>query len=216
MDLPLVSCTMPTADRRQFLPGAVNYFLAQDYPNKELLILDDGQESVGDLVPKDSRIRYFREEPRRNTGLKRNTLCELAHGDIIAQFDDDDWYAPNRLTEQVGVMLTTGADLSGCCDLFFYDMREGSAWRYTYRGSRPWVYGPTMIYTKKVWREIRFQDVCEDDDSRFAYSCNPRKIRPVEGFWHTATLHGHNGATKKKTPWWRRVPVGDLPGKVTL
>ena len=47
---PLVSCVMPTADRRRFVPQAIGYFLAQDYPNRELVIVDDGKESVEDLV----------------------------------------------------------------------------------------------------------------------------------------------------------------------
>ena len=45
--LPLVSCIMPTADRRRFVPRAVHQFLAQDYPNKELVILDDDTSNFG-------------------------------------------------------------------------------------------------------------------------------------------------------------------------
>ena len=50
---PLVSCIMPTADRRRFVPLAIQNFLQQDYPNRELVILDDGQDSVADLAPAD-------------------------------------------------------------------------------------------------------------------------------------------------------------------
>jgi len=28
--------------RRMFVPNAIKYFLNQDYPNKELIIIDDG------------------------------------------------------------------------------------------------------------------------------------------------------------------------------
>jgi hypothetical protein len=41
---PPVSCIMPTANRRAFVPRAVVYFLRQDYPNKELVI--KGVESL--------------------------------------------------------------------------------------------------------------------------------------------------------------------------
>ena len=40
--LPMVSCIMPTNNRRAFLPLALRNFSYQDYPNKELLIIDDG------------------------------------------------------------------------------------------------------------------------------------------------------------------------------
>jgi glycosyltransferase involved in cell wall biosynthesis len=56
-DLPLVSCIMPTFNRRPFVPQAIRYFLAQDYPEKEFIIVDDGADSVADLVPDDPRVR---------------------------------------------------------------------------------------------------------------------------------------------------------------
>jgi glycosyltransferase involved in cell wall biosynthesis len=68
--LPLVSCIMPTANRRAFVPRAIQYFLRQDYPEKELVILDDGEDSVADLIPADPRIRYLRETRRRTIGAK--------------------------------------------------------------------------------------------------------------------------------------------------
>ena len=42
------SCIMPRANRRRFVPHAIRSFLAQDYPSKELVILDGGDESVED------------------------------------------------------------------------------------------------------------------------------------------------------------------------
>src|SRR5205823_462641 len=44
---PLVSCIMPTYNRRPFLPLALDAFHNQDYLNKELLVIDDGTDPVG-------------------------------------------------------------------------------------------------------------------------------------------------------------------------
>lgn len=46
---PPVSCVMPTDGRRRFVPRAVEYFLRQHYPNKVLLVVADGVESVADF-----------------------------------------------------------------------------------------------------------------------------------------------------------------------
>lgn len=46
---------MPTANRRRFVPAAIRMFLAQDYEDKELLIVDDGSDTVSDLVIARSR-----------------------------------------------------------------------------------------------------------------------------------------------------------------
>lgn len=53
---------MPTANRRPFVAQAIRCLLAQDYAGKELVIVDNGADAVADLVPKDERIRYFRQE----------------------------------------------------------------------------------------------------------------------------------------------------------
>jgi glycosyltransferase involved in cell wall biosynthesis len=66
---PLVFCTMPTFDRRNFLPRAITYFKRQDYPNKQLIIVDDGTDSVADLIPSDERIQYIRLPQRAEPGV---------------------------------------------------------------------------------------------------------------------------------------------------
>src|SRR4030095_9083631 len=57
-EIPLVSCIMPTYNRRLFVPQAIQYFLRQDYPRKELVIVDDGSDPVADLLPPHQPLRY--------------------------------------------------------------------------------------------------------------------------------------------------------------
>jgi len=45
---PKISCIMPTYNRREFIPQALKYFERQDYPNKELIIVDDGTDTIAD------------------------------------------------------------------------------------------------------------------------------------------------------------------------
>jgi GT2 family glycosyltransferase len=126
--LPLVSCIMPTYNRRPFVAQAIAYFLRQDYPNRELIIVDDGTDPVGDLVPDDTRIRYLRLPYKSTLGAKRNLSCRQAQGEIIAHWDDDDWHAPHRLRYQVGSLLEAGAEVRGITTLLFYDLQTGRAW----------------------------------------------------------------------------------------
>src|SRR5262245_11132852 len=87
--LPLVSCIMPTNNRRRFASAALDYFLRQAYPNRELVIVDDGLDPIADLIPDDARIRYFNIAQRSTIGSKRNFACREAKGDIIVHWDDD-------------------------------------------------------------------------------------------------------------------------------
>jgi glycosyltransferase involved in cell wall biosynthesis len=175
---PLVSCIMPTANRRAFLPQALRCFLRQDYPNLELLIIDDGADSIADCVPaEDSRIRYLRLCGKQSVGAKRNYACAQARGEFIAHWDDDDWYPPWRVRVQLRAMLERDADLSGTSRLFFYEAGTDRAWRYEYKGSgKPWVCGSTMLYRKRLWERNKFPDIQIGEDTRFVWSPISKKV----------------------------------------
>src|SRR5262245_33568948 len=107
-DDPLVSCVMPTANRRPFIGQAMRYFLRQDHPAKELIVVDDGDDPVGDLLPLDARVKYVRLKRRHTLGTKLNVGCDVARGDLIARWDDVDWQAPGRLSRQVEQLCGSG------------------------------------------------------------------------------------------------------------
>jgi glycosyltransferase involved in cell wall biosynthesis len=177
--LPLVSCIMPTANRREFVPGAIRMFLAQDYPNKELVILDDGLDCIADIVPSEEKIRYIRHPPRASIGRKRNLACIEARGEIIAHWDDDDWYASRRLSLQVEAIQRTGALICGLNRVFFFDQATRRAWEYVYpKHSSDWVYGATLCYHKSVWRKHPFHDVAFGEDTYFVAQA-PNLIHPL-------------------------------------
>src|SRR5271165_1401449 len=95
--LPLISCVMPTYGRPDYVDEAVAMFVQQDYPAKELLILNDcpGQVFHSDRAD----VRVFNYDTRFPTlGEKRNVSIEIAQGELIAIWDDDDAYLPWRLS----------------------------------------------------------------------------------------------------------------------
>jgi O-antigen biosynthesis protein len=180
-DLPLVSCIMPTHDRRAFLPEAIRGFLAQDYPNLELLVVDDGKDAVADLIPDDARIRYFRLDTRLTVGAKRNFACEQARGSLIAHFDDDDWYPPSRVRVQVAALLERGADICGSSVLYFYDRARELAYLYRYSGgTATWIAGTTMLYRRAFWERNRFVDVQVGEDTQFLWRMRHAKIADLK------------------------------------
>jgi glycosyltransferase involved in cell wall biosynthesis len=156
MSADLVSCIMPTADRHQFLPMAIEYFLRQDYPNKELIILDDGKQAAEPIIASSAEIRYIRLPQKGTVGEKRNQACHAALGEIIVHLDDDDWYAPDWITSQVGLLQQTETDICGLSQLYFYSPLAGKAWRYVYPSwdrHKPWVAGATMAYRRSFWEK---------------------------------------------------------------
>jgi hypothetical protein len=125
---PLVSCIMPTADRRQFVERALWYFRRQDYPNKQLVVVDDGQDRVQDLVAGDPAIQYLGLDPGATLGEKRNLAVAASRGAIIVHWDDDDWYDPTRLSYQVAPLVADRADFTALRMSFLYDLATDSLW----------------------------------------------------------------------------------------
>jgi hypothetical protein len=204
---PLVSCIMPTADRRAFLPHAIRYFLRQDYPARELIIIDDGSDSVADLIPDDESIRYVRLAERRSMGAKHNLACDLARGEVIVHLDDDDWNASWRISYQVDALSrqpSTG--ICGLSRVLFYEPDAREAWEYSYPlGGRPWVYGATFCYPKRFWEQHPFPDMNEGADTTYVWNLDPAGVFPLEDLrFFVATVHAQNTSPKRtNTAGWQ-------------
>ncbi len=199
---------MPTCNRRAFVPRAIEYFLRQDYPNKELVILDDGSDPVEDLVPASPALRYQRLGQKTPLGAKRNLACEAARGNLLMHWDDDDWHAPGRITCQVTALLERQAEICGLREMLFYDPQSAQTWLYSYpAGQRPWLAGGSLLYTREFWRQSPFTPVDVGEDTRFVWS------RPLTRWvclpdyrFYVALIHPANTSPKRThhaywSPW---------------
>ncbi len=210
---PLISCIMPTADRRAFVAQAIEYFLRQDYEHKELIVVDDGDDAIGDLLPQDERVRYVRLREKLTVGAKRNLACEQARGQIIAHWDDDDWHAPHRLSYQVEALLRTGAQVCGINRLLFYDVRDGRGWQYVYPDNqRLWLSGSTLCYRREFWAANRFAGVNVGEDARFVWAGQPAQMTVLpDPTFHVGLIHPHNVSPKQTGgAYWSPYPVEHL------
>ncbi|MGH2367987.1 MAG: glycosyltransferase, partial [Chloroflexota bacterium] len=211
--LPLVSCVMPTANRRGLVPHAIRYFLRQAYPHKELVILDDGTDAVADLVPDDPQVRYVRLGGPLTLGAKRNEGVRLSRGGLIMHWDDDDWMAPHRIRYQVDSLLQqAGAEVCGLRRMLFHDVGTGRTWLYEYPASeRPWLAGGSLLYTRAFWQRSPFPAIDVGEDTQFVWSHSlERAVVLPEYRFYVATIHPGNTSPKAcAAPYWTPWP-GDL------
>lgn len=206
---------MPTADRRRFVARAVEYFLRQDYENKELIVVDDGAEEVVDLMPVEERVSYFRLDKKLTVGAKRNFACERARGEIVAHWDDDDWHAPHRLSYQVEQLLGAGADVCGISELLFYDVRDGRAWRYDYPASQKlWLAGSSLCYRRAFWERNRFREINVGEDARFVWESRGARLQALgDPTFHVGIIHGANVSPKRTGgSYWKPWPAEKARG----
>jgi O-antigen biosynthesis protein len=206
---PLVSCIMPTANRRAFVSQAIRYFLRQDYEHRELIVVDDGTDLVADLIPTHPQIRYVRLDGKYTLGAKRNLACQEAKGEIIVHWDDDDWMAPEWLSYLVTGLLREDAEICGLDQVIFFDLRNNQAWVYVYpKGSKAWVYGGTLCYRKTFWRKHPFPEINVGEDTQFVWRNNSSKVVALENNrFYIALIHPGNTSPKKTSDrFWRKYP----------
>src|ERR1051326_1711483 len=119
---PAVSIITPTFNRHALLAAQHVHLLRQNQQDFEWLILDDGPEPSAYFAGlSDPRIRYHHlAGPKMKVSAKRNWLCERAAAAVIAQFDDDDYYAPDYLAVMLKRLAESGADITKLSGWFVY------------------------------------------------------------------------------------------------
>lgn len=100
---PLISVYMPTYNRSAMACRAIDSVLAQDYPNFELIVVDDASkdDTFAQLTARyagDSRVRILRQETGQGACAARNRAIREAKGTFVTGLDDDDEFLPHRLT----------------------------------------------------------------------------------------------------------------------
>lgn len=144
---PLVSCLMVTHGRVRLARRAFESFAAQTHGRKELVVVSDGPLHVRlALLEHAARLGLGNlrlitpEGPRRTLGALRNLAMEKARGEILCQWDDDDWSHPERLARQLDLLRGEGAAAAFLAEhlQFFEDSRELAwlDWRRAAAGSR--------------------------------------------------------------------------------
>ena len=169
-----VSCICPTKNRREWLPGAIQCFLDQDYADRELIIVPD---TLSDVVWH-TELGFALAAPRARwedyeisvigargatIAAKRNKGAASAQGKIIIHWDDDDWSHSRRISEQVEFLQSSGANLVGYRRMPFWRTDLGEAWLYDGE-----ILGTSMCYRRRTWERHPFRDGWQAEDLGFA------------------------------------------------
>lgn len=155
---PLVSIVIPAYNHAGYLAEAIDSVLAQDYPNVELIVLDDGSTDETAEVLR----RYgdaFRWETHTNMG-QANTLNKgwsMARGDVLSYLSADDALFPNAVSQSLACL--TGDVVLTYCDFNLFDpaskvIRKVSAPAFSYRemfGRLVCHPGPGVFFTKQAF-----------------------------------------------------------------
>lgn len=106
--LPRVSVVMGVYREFRFLDAAVGSILAQDFPDFELIIVDDGNrrdDLFAALLARDSRLRLVSLSVNQGHATALNAGIAAARAPIIARMDQDDLALPGRIGLQYAALM---------------------------------------------------------------------------------------------------------------
>ena len=105
---PLVSVVMPTYNYARYVGDALGSLQAQTHARWECVVVDDGStddtaEVVAGFAARDARIKYVRQENRRQAAA-RNTGLRHCAGDYVQFLDADDLLESRKLERQAAYL----------------------------------------------------------------------------------------------------------------
>ena len=211
---PLVSVILPTFERLEYLPAAVESLCAQSYPHWELVIADDGSGP-------DTRdwLESLRAHPRVTVlwlahsgrpAVVRNAALRAARGEWLAFLDSDDLWLPQKLERQLSSLQRhpqrkwgyTAFDLVDGSGELRPARREGGA-----RAPSGWILPrlldgeivialPSVIVSRALLEQLGAFDeeltMCEDDELWFRLAAHS-EIDGIEAPLTRVRRHGRHG-----------------------
>jgi glycosyltransferase involved in cell wall biosynthesis len=111
--MPEVSVVIPTRDRSRLLGLTLHSVLWQRAVDLEVVVVDDGStDDTAQMVAGlgDRRVRLVRHDTAQGVSAARNRGIAEAGGSWVAFLDDDDLWAPDKLTRQLQAARRSGRD----------------------------------------------------------------------------------------------------------
>ena len=119
----LITIGIPCFNAENTIERAIQSALNQDWLNIEVIIVDDfsTDESckiINKIISHDARARLIIHDNNKGPGAVRGRILSEANGEFVAFFDDDDESLPERISEQIKLLISyeerTGNNLIAC------------------------------------------------------------------------------------------------------
>jgi len=199
--LPFVSVCTPTFNRRPFMPSIIKCFNNQDYPKDRLewIIIDDGTDSIEDMVSSHPNVKYFRYDDKMTLGKKRNLMHEKSKGDILVYMDDDDYYPSTRVRHAVDMLIKNPTALcAGSSEIYIYYKHIQQMYQFgPYNKSH--ATAGTFAFKRELLNQTKYNDeksLAEEKEFLKDYTIPFVQLNPR----HTILVfsHIHNTFDKRK------------------
>lgn len=167
-----------------YIDNIIENYNNQDFEPKELIIiLNNNNLNLNEFKTKikiSKNIRVYKVDERVSLGECINYGINKSKYDIIAKFDDDDYYAPKYISDSIKAFDYTEAELIGKrSHLIYFEESKILAIRNPNHENcyDVFVNGSTMIFKKEIIKKVKFANISIAEDTRFCNDCVKRGIK---------------------------------------
>jgi len=166
----IIVCT----NRPQYFNNILENYERQLYAKKELIIIlnkdNMSLQKFRSIASRINGVTLYQVPEKISLGQCLNCGIARARFPLIAKFDDDDYYSPHYLKEQVREMHRTKSDIVGkhACLVYLAASKRliirspGEQHKFT-----SFVQGGTLLFKRKVLKHVRFPDKSLGEDVAF-------------------------------------------------
>lgn len=162
--LPHITCVCVSQNRPAFLKKAIDYFNAQTYQNKSLVIVYEGDGALWqDSTLLNDKIKVIKVPLLSGISLgeRRNLSVEHCSGDYFCQWDDDDWFHVRRLELQMEALIASKKPACVLSRLILYDAIS----RQAYLSSERYWEGTLLCRTGLFNDTLRYPNMNKSEDN---------------------------------------------------
>lgn len=171
-----ISVIIPCYNNELYIGRSIESVLSQDYPNIEVIVVDDGSTDNSKEVIHNYAVKYIYQE-NRGCSYARNVGANYSTGKYLVFLDADDWLLDNALNINVAYLMENeeAAFVAGSYQFFYqsrnvFDDRLISLHKDPYLGLLNINFIgmiATVMFRKNIFDDFKFNDklkVCEDYD----------------------------------------------------
>ncbi|MFE6073789.1 glycosyltransferase [Paenibacillus sp. NPDC057886] len=176
----IIVCT----NRPKFFDNILQNYNRQRYKVKELIIILNHDSMNLQLyrnrVRKHANVSVYQVPESISLGQSLNAGITQARLSLIAKFDDDDYYSPFYLKEQVNGLKRTKSDIVGKHSCLVY---LGASKTLLVRSPNEknkhveFIQGGTLLFKREILKKVRFTDRSIGEDVTFLRQCRKKGFK---------------------------------------
>ncbi len=199
LGVSIITCT----NRLNYIDNIISNYRNQKYDKIELIvILNNNKLDKNELTNNFDELNNFKVyqiDENESLGKCLNYAIERANFDIIAKFDDDDYYGPKYISKEVKHFYNKKVDLVGKSTTFVYFKNKKILALRNINKENKYVRrieGSTMLIKRCVFDKVKFKNISLGEDVQFCKDCIKKgfKIFSSDRYNHVYIRHGisHN------------------------